>query len=169
MTILSYQLAQGQTRWFSIVDLPPGPDGKRRQKKKRGYLTQEAALKGERELLTAFGSAELAANGTLTAELDAWLAERELDLSRRPSPTPRRRALLHRPAHRPSPALRHRQAVDQRVVQDLAALRRQARRPVVGRDGADRAPGFDEGAQGHRDHGRRSAAAPSRSAGDDGP
>ena len=69
MTVFSYQLAQGQTRWFYIVDLPPGPDGKRRQKK-RGYLTQDAALKGERELLAAFGSAELA----------AWLAERELDL-----------------------------------------------------------------------------------------
>ena len=80
MTVFSYQLAQGQTRWFYIVDLPPGPDGKRRQKKKRGYLPQDAALKGERELLAAFGSAELAANGTLTAELDAWLAERELDL-----------------------------------------------------------------------------------------
>jgi integrase len=80
MSVYSYYLSDGKVRWFFKVDLPPGPDGKRRQKKRRGYLSQEAALKGERELLAAFGNAELAANGTLTAELDAWLAERELDL-----------------------------------------------------------------------------------------
>jgi hypothetical protein len=45
MAVYSYQLAGGKTRWLYIIDLPPGQDGKRRQQKRRGYLTSAAAAK----------------------------------------------------------------------------------------------------------------------------
>jgi hypothetical protein len=45
MAVCSYQLAGGKTRWLYIIDLPPGQDGKRRQQKRRGYLTSAAAAK----------------------------------------------------------------------------------------------------------------------------
>jgi hypothetical protein len=40
MAIYPYQLADGSTRWFYILDLPTSADGQRRQRKKRGFLSQ---------------------------------------------------------------------------------------------------------------------------------
>jgi hypothetical protein len=80
MSVHSYPLANGETRWFYKADLPPGADGQRRQKKKRGFTSQTAALKGQRTLLDSFGGADLNADGTVVAELEGWLAERELDV-----------------------------------------------------------------------------------------
>jgi hypothetical protein len=80
MAVSSYRIAHGQTRWLYVIDLPPGVDGKRRQQKRRGFLNAAAALKAETEAKAAYGSAELAADGTVAAELDGWLAERELDV-----------------------------------------------------------------------------------------
>lgn len=80
MSVYPYTLASGKTLWFYLIDLPPTPDGKRRRKKKRGFASQPAALKAERDALAAYSSADLTADGSVAAELDKWLGERELDL-----------------------------------------------------------------------------------------
>jgi integrase len=80
MAVYPYQLADGSTRWFYILDLPVDVDGRRRQRKKRGFVSQQAALRAEREARDTYGRVSLAADGSVTAELDAWLAERELDV-----------------------------------------------------------------------------------------
>ncbi len=50
MAVYPYQLADGSTRWFFILDLPPDLDGRRRQRKKRGFSSAAAAEKAEREV-----------------------------------------------------------------------------------------------------------------------
>jgi integrase len=67
--------------WYFIVDLPPGPDGKRRQMRRRGFANQRVALAEEAAALRRFSGAILAADGTVAAELDRWLDEREIDMS----------------------------------------------------------------------------------------
>lgn len=80
MAIYSYQLARGQTRWMFMIDLPPAADGKRRQMNRKGFLSQDAAVGAETEARKAYSGAELVADGSLAAELENWLRERELDL-----------------------------------------------------------------------------------------
>jgi integrase len=80
MAVYPYQLANGATRWYYVVDLPASTEGRRRQRKKRGFTSQTAATKAEREVLTAFSDVTLAADGSVTAELESWLQERELDV-----------------------------------------------------------------------------------------
>src|SRR5512142_391361 len=80
MAVFPYQLANGLTRWMYVIDLPRDAQGKRRQKKQRGFTTAEAATKAERDILATFGSADLAADGSVAVELERWLADRELDL-----------------------------------------------------------------------------------------
>ncbi|MGI5214126.1 tyrosine-type recombinase/integrase [Plantactinospora sp. CA-290183] len=71
---------KGKT-WHFVVDLPAGPDGRRRQMRRRGFASERVARERQQEALAQFGGAELAADGTVAAELDRWLDERELDLS----------------------------------------------------------------------------------------
>lgn len=80
MTVGSYQLANGKTNWFFVIDLPVGDDGKRRQHKRRGFATQAAAEKAEADARKAYGEAAIGADGSVAAELTAWLSERELDI-----------------------------------------------------------------------------------------
>jgi integrase len=80
MAVYPYQLANGSTRWFYILDLPPDSDGRRRQRKKRGFMNAAAAEKAEREARKTYGGADLNADGTVSAELEAWITERELDV-----------------------------------------------------------------------------------------
>src|SRR6516165_292171 len=80
MAVYPYQLANGSTRWFYVVDLPASTEGRRRQRKKRGFATEAAAAKAEREVLSAFSDVTIAADGSVTAELESWLQERELDV-----------------------------------------------------------------------------------------
>src|SRR3982074_2657097 len=80
MAVYPYQLANGSTRWFYILDLPPDSDGRRRQRKKRGFINAVAAEKAEREARKTYGGADLNADGTVSAELEAWITERELDV-----------------------------------------------------------------------------------------
>jgi integrase len=80
MAVYPYQLANGATRWFYILDLPTSADGRRRQRKKRGFTSQQAADKAERVVRAALGAVALTADGSVAAELDTWLAERELDV-----------------------------------------------------------------------------------------
>jgi integrase len=80
MAVFPYQLANGVTRWMYVIDLPRDSQGRRRQKKQRGFVTAEAATKAERDILATFGSADLAADGSVAVELERWLADRELDL-----------------------------------------------------------------------------------------
>jgi integrase len=80
MAVYSYRLANGQTRWFYIIDLPPGADGRRRQQKRSGFRDQRAAASAEAEAKARFVGADLNADGTVAAELAGWLAERELDV-----------------------------------------------------------------------------------------
>ncbi|HCT75140.1 MAG TPA: recombinase XerD [Micromonosporaceae bacterium] len=67
--------------WLFVIDLPAGTDGKRRQMKRRGFRTEPEADQAERTAKQQFGKADLAANGTVAAELSAWLEERELDIA----------------------------------------------------------------------------------------
>ena len=80
MAVYSYRLANGKTRWFYIIDLPPGTDGRRRQQKRAGFPSQRAAEVAEVAAKDAFAGADLNADGTVAAELAGWLAERELDV-----------------------------------------------------------------------------------------
>jgi integrase len=80
MAIYSYQLARGQTRWMFVIDLPPAADGKRRQMNRKGFLSDKAALAAETEARRAYSRADLVADGSLAAELENWLSERQLDL-----------------------------------------------------------------------------------------
>jgi len=80
MTVGSYELANGKTNWFFVIDLPVGDDGKRRQHKRRGFATQAAAEKAEADARKAYGEAAIGADGSVAAELTAWLSERELDI-----------------------------------------------------------------------------------------
>jgi integrase len=67
--------------WLFVIDLPAGTDGKRRQMKRRGFRSEPEALKAERTAKQQFGKADLAVDGTVAAELSAWLEERELDIA----------------------------------------------------------------------------------------
>ncbi|MFC0530426.1 tyrosine-type recombinase/integrase [Phytohabitans kaempferiae] len=80
MAIYSYRLARGQTRWMFTIDLPPAADGRRRQMNRKGFLSQAAAQAAETEARKTYARADLAADGSLAAELEAWLGERELDV-----------------------------------------------------------------------------------------
>jgi hypothetical protein len=42
MSVHAYRLAKGEVRWLYMLDLPPGPDGRRRQQKRKGYLPEGA-------------------------------------------------------------------------------------------------------------------------------
>ena len=81
MAIYSYQLARGQTRWQFTIDLPPAADGKRRQLNRKGFLRQEDAQAAETKARKTYARADLAADGSLAAELELWLGERELDVA----------------------------------------------------------------------------------------
>ncbi|MFE9187830.1 Arm DNA-binding domain-containing protein, partial [Micromonospora haikouensis] len=80
MTVSSYLLANKKKAWYYVIDLPPGQDGKRRQQKRRGFASQKAAVAAEKAALQSFGQAGLAAEGSVAAELQGWLDERELDV-----------------------------------------------------------------------------------------
>jgi hypothetical protein len=80
LSIFSYQLSRGQTRWQFTIDLPPAADGRRRQMNRKGFLRQEDALAAETEARKTYARADLAADGSLAAELELWLGERELDV-----------------------------------------------------------------------------------------
>ncbi|MDG4788984.1 Arm DNA-binding domain-containing protein [Micromonospora sp. WMMD1102] len=72
---------KGKT-WYFVIDLPASPDGRRRQMRRRGFASERAAGARQQEALAQFGRVELAADGTVAAESERWLDERELDLSR---------------------------------------------------------------------------------------
>jgi len=72
--------ARGQTRWKFVIDLPPAANGRRQQQSRQGFVSQEAALAAETAARAAYSRADLAADGSLAAELENWLRERELDV-----------------------------------------------------------------------------------------
>ncbi|BEL12813.1 site-specific integrase [Actinoplanes sichuanensis] len=80
MTVGSYELSNGKTNWYFVIDLPVGEDGKRRQHKRRGFPSMGAAEKAETEARKAYGEAAIGADGSVAAELAGWLSERELDV-----------------------------------------------------------------------------------------
>ncbi len=67
--------------WYYVIDLPRGEDGKRKQKWCRGFKTEKLAQRAEALACEQFGQADLAADGTVSAELIRWLEERELDVA----------------------------------------------------------------------------------------
>jgi integrase len=67
--------------WMFVIDLPPGPDGRRRQMFRRGFKTEALAAREEKLAKQQFGRTDLAADGTVAAELTQWLGERELDVA----------------------------------------------------------------------------------------
>ena len=62
--------------WFYVVELPPGPDGKRRQQKRGGFANQRAADAALRAVVTQLNSGTFVDAGRLTVGqyLDEWLA-----------------------------------------------------------------------------------------------
>jgi integrase len=67
--------------WYYVLDLPRGDDGRRRQKWCRGFPTDKAAQRAEDLARKQFGQVDLAADGTVAAELIQWLDDRELDVA----------------------------------------------------------------------------------------
>jgi hypothetical protein len=80
VAIYPYQLAGGQTRWMFTIDLPPAADGRRRQMNRKGFTSEAAAIAAETEARRSYARADLASDGSLAAELNVWLTERELDV-----------------------------------------------------------------------------------------
>jgi integrase len=80
MPVYSYNLTNGDFRWYFIVDLPKGHDGKRQQVKRGGFVTQAAAQDAEASFLDTYGKVEKHADGTVAAELEVWLSDRVLDV-----------------------------------------------------------------------------------------
>jgi integrase len=72
--------SNGKT-WYFVIDLPPRPDGRRRQMRRRGFADQATAGAAEAAAVQRFASLDLGADGTVAGELARWLDERELDLS----------------------------------------------------------------------------------------
>ena len=126
MAIYSYRLARGGTRWMFIIDLPQAGDGRRRQLKRKGFRSQDAALDAERDARAAYGGAELCADGSLATELDNWLAERQLDLE--PTTISNYRDIIG--YIRPHLGARQAYSLDKRAIHDLytTLLKRGSRR-----------------------------------------
>jgi integrase len=80
MTVGSYQHANKKTYWFFVIDLPVGDNAKRRQHKRRGFPNKTAAETAETDARKAYGEASIGVDGSVAAELDGWLSERELDI-----------------------------------------------------------------------------------------
>lgn len=114
MAIYPYRLAHGQTRWMFVI-LPPAADGKRRQMCRKGFRSQEAALTAETGARQAYSRADLAVDGSLAAELEGWLRERELDLQ--PTTPSNYRDIIG--YIKPHLGSRHAYALDKRAIHDL--------------------------------------------------
>jgi hypothetical protein len=69
---------EGRHSWEFVIDLPRGVDGKRKQMRRRGFKTERIALKEESDARKQFCKAELAADGSVCAELTEP-AHRDLD------------------------------------------------------------------------------------------
>jgi len=67
--------------WYFVIDLPRGADGRRRQMFRRGFTSEKQAGHEEQLAREQFGKTDLAADGTVAAELAQWLGERELDVA----------------------------------------------------------------------------------------
>jgi integrase len=67
--------------WYFVIDLPRGEDGRRRQMFRRGFTSEKQAAREEQLARQQFGQTDLAADGTVAAELIQWLGERELDVA----------------------------------------------------------------------------------------
>lgn len=80
MAVKSYTLAGGAIRWRYAFDLPRGASGKRIQKIEKGFLSAEAASEAEAKARKQHGARTPAADGSVSAELDKWCDEREIDL-----------------------------------------------------------------------------------------
>jgi integrase len=63
-------------RWYFVADVGPGPDGRRRQVKKRGFATKKEAQQALDSVRQAGATASYVppARATLAEYLDAWLA-----------------------------------------------------------------------------------------------
>ena len=55
--------------WMFVIDLPVGPDDRRRQMFLRGFKTETLALREEKLAKRRFGCHDLAADGAVAAEL----------------------------------------------------------------------------------------------------
>lgn len=80
MAAKSYKLADGATMSMYVFDPPAGTAGKRQQKLKRSFRTEQAAIAAEIEARKLAGETAPAGDGTIAAELRAWVADAEIDL-----------------------------------------------------------------------------------------
>lgn len=81
MTVREYQTKAGP-RWLFVIDGPPKPDGRRQQIKRTGFLSEAAARTAEAREAKKVAELQPLSDGTLGAELRAWLTEREVDTKR---------------------------------------------------------------------------------------
>src|SRR5947209_5743744 len=93
---------------------------------RKGFLSQEAALVAETEARRAYARADLAADGSVAAELENWLRECELDLQ--PATLSNYRDVIG--YIKPHLGSRHAYTLDKRAIHDLylTLLKRGSRR-----------------------------------------
>ena len=113
MTVRGRVFRRGET-WSFVVDLPPAPNGRRRQRKKGGFRTRKVAEAALAELLTDVqkGTVVEPNRQTLAAYLDDWLASAA-------------------PALRPTTAESYERAVRTWIVPRIGGMRLQAVTPQV--------------------------------------
>ena len=113
MTVRGRVFRRGDT-WSFVVDLPPAPDGRRRQRKKGGFRTRKDAEAALAELLTDVqkGTVVEPNRQTLADYLEDWLA-------------------AARPALRPTTAESYERAVRNWIAPRIGGLRLQAVTPQV--------------------------------------
>lgn len=68
--------------WFYVFDLPRSPDGPRRQKRRRGFASEQHAILAEQAARRRIGTdLPLPAAGSVAGELLRWLRDRDLDIA----------------------------------------------------------------------------------------
>lgn len=115
-TVEKYTTAAGD-RWRIRYELPPGPDGQRRQRSKRGFLRQRDAQRALRELVGAVEDGSYVEPTTDTVEqwLGAWLASRK--------PVDAASARRHRGKLAPSTWAQYRTYIDSLIVPVIGNMR----------------------------------------------
>lgn len=104
--VSSYQTSEGR-RWRIIYDLPPGPDGRRRQRQRRGFTTERDADTALRKALSAVDEGRHVDRSTVTVGdyLLRWVKGHPV---------------------RPTTRTRYRQSIQRHLIPHIGGIRLQA-------------------------------------------